>query len=327
MLLPLLLGASSTGPPTLVIRVNQLGYLPNAPKIAVACVADRRRGRFRHRCHFTVQDTTGTVVQSARSAKRRRSIRPVREHLPTGLLVGTRRRAAIASSAVTSARPIVRVDARAYAGAADTLLYYMRQQRSGYNPTLRDSVHKRDGIIVDHPTRTGEFINVSGGWADAADYLQYVTTSATATYVMLKARRDFPRAFADRFDANGLAGRVTGSTTRSTKRDTGSSGSCACSRTTRRCSTSSPTIGITRTSTCRRRDSADYGWGKGKERPVYPCTGKPQGLFTGKNRSNGYASTAGKYAATFALAVAGLCSDRRRPSPRVSASARSPRTR
>src|ERR1044071_4908554 len=50
------------------------------------------------------------------------------------------------------------------------------------------------------------------------------------------------------------------------------------------------------------RDSADYGWGKGKERPVYPCTGKPQGLFKYKNRSDGFASTAGKYASTFALA-------------------------
>ena len=102
--------------------------------------------------------------------------------------------------------PVVRVDARAYAGAADTLLYYMRQQRSGYNPTLRDSVHKRDGIIVDHPTRTGEFINVSGGWADAADYLQYVTTSATATYVMLKARRRFPARVRRRFARRRTAG-------------------------------------------------------------------------------------------------------------------------
>src|SRR3982751_3593290 len=50
-------------------------------------------------------------------------------------------------------------------------------------------------------------------------------------------------------------------------------------------------------------DSADYGWGKGKERPVYPCTGKPQGLFKYKNRSNGFASTAGKYASAFALAA------------------------
>jgi hypothetical protein len=49
-------------------------------------------------------------------------------------------------------------------------------------------------------------------------------------------------------------------------------------------------------------DSADYGWGKGKERPIYPCTGRPQGIFQYKNRSAGLASTAGKYAAAFALA-------------------------
>jgi hypothetical protein len=48
-------------------------------------------------------------------------------------------------------------------------------------------------------------------------------------------------------------------------------------------------------------DSSDYGWGKGRERPVYPCTGKPQGLFAAKNRATGYASTAGKMAAAFAL--------------------------
>lgn len=48
-------------------------------------------------------------------------------------------------------------------------------------------------------------------------------------------------------------------------------------------------------------DSSDYGWGKGGPRPVYPCTGKPQGLFRHRNRADGYASTAGKYAAAFAL--------------------------
>ncbi|HKH90678.1 MAG TPA: glycoside hydrolase family 9 protein, partial [Gemmatimonadaceae bacterium] len=48
-------------------------------------------------------------------------------------------------------------------------------------------------------------------------------------------------------------------------------------------------------------DSSDYGWGKGRERPVYPCTGRPQGLFDARNRATGYASTAGKYAAAFAL--------------------------
>ena len=51
----------------------------------------------------------------------------------------------------------------------------------GTDHSIRSVCLDLDALIVDHPTRTGEFINVSGGWADAADYLQYVTTSATAT--------------------------------------------------------------------------------------------------------------------------------------------------
>src|SRR5690606_11392023 len=47
-------------------------------------------------------------------------------------------------------------------------------------------------------------------------------------------------------------------------------------------------------------DSSDYGWGKGRERPVYPCTGRPQGLLGNRNRSTGKASTAGKYASALA---------------------------
>ena len=47
---------------------------------------------------------------------------------------------------------------------------------------------------------------VTGGWADASDYLQYVTTSANATFVMLMAYRDHPAAFADEFQGNGEAG-------------------------------------------------------------------------------------------------------------------------
>ena len=222
--------------------------------------------------------------------------------------------------------PVIRIDARAYAGAADTLLYYMRQQRSGYNPTLRDSVHKRDGIIVDHPTRTGEFINVSGGWADAADYLQYVTTSATATYVMLMAQRDFPRAFADRFAANGLPG-ANGI---DDVLDEARHGLEWLLRMFPDDSTMFNQLADDRDHTffdLPTTDSSDYGWGKGKERPVYPCTGKPQGLFTGKNRSTGYASTAGKYAAAFALASRAYATTRPRVRARACATARSPRMR
>jgi peptidoglycan/xylan/chitin deacetylase (PgdA/CDA1 family) len=45
----------------------------------------------------------------------------------------------------------------------------------------------------------------------------------------------------------------------------------------------------------------DSFYGKGYERPVYFCTGEPQGLFKYKNRATGVASTAGKFAGAFAL--------------------------
>ena len=74
-----------------------------------------------------------------------------------------------------------------YDGLADYLLIYMRQQRCGYNPYNDAVCHEHDGYIVDHPTRSGEKIDVTGGWHDATDYLQYLTTSATTTYHMLFA--------------------------------------------------------------------------------------------------------------------------------------------
>ena len=297
--------AGEATPASSVIRVNQLGYLPNGPKTAVLCVvADTTAGTARPAAStvtFSVEDTSGKRVLARRRANAAGSFGPCAQtyRLDFSSLRTPGVYRLVAEDSVRS--PNVRVSARAYAGAADTLLYYMRQQRSGYNPTLRDSVHTRDGLIVDHPTRTGEFINVSGGWADAADYLQYVTTSATATYVMLKARQDFPRAFADKFAATGLAG-PNGI---DDALDESRHGLEWLLRMFPDDSTMFNQLADDRDHAyfdLPSNDSADYGWGKGKERPVYPCTARPQGLFAGKNRSTGYASTAGKYAATFALA-------------------------
>jgi len=199
-----------------------------------------------------------------------------------------------------SASPPVRIDSRTYAGAADTLLYYMRQQRSGFNPIIRDSIHKHDGIIVDHPTRTGEFINVSGGWADASDYLQYVTTSANATFVMLMAYRDNPGAFSDLFDARGLPG-PNGIPDILDEARHGLDWLLEMYPGGEDMFNQLADDRDHKYFDLPWRDSSDYGWGHGKERPVYPCTGKPQGLIKAKNRSTGYASTAGKYAAAFGL--------------------------
>jgi endoglucanase len=278
---------------TTFIRVNQVGYLPDAPKVAIACSLDSARVET-----FVVNDERGRTVFGPRRAEVAGAFGPcISVHrLDFSALRKTGRYRIIAGA---DSSPLVRIGPRVYDGAADTLLYYMRQQRSGWNPLFADSVHTHDAVIVDSP-RAGEFINVSGGWADASDYLQYVTTSAYATYVMMMAYRDHPGAFADRFDARGMPG----ANGQPDILDEARHGLEWLSRMFPDSTLMFNQLADDRDHTffdLPINDSSDYGWGRGKERPVYPCTGRPQGLFKYKNRSTGFASTAGKYASAFAI--------------------------
>lgn len=276
------------------IRVNQVGYLPEGRKVAVICSLEPREFR-----SFTVVDERGRRALRPRRAQPGGAFGPCvsthRLDFSTLRQPGTYR---IVADGVSS--PPIRVSHSAYAGGADTLLMYMRQQRSGFNPLFGDSVHHRtDAILVDH-TRAGEFVPVAGGWHDAADYLQYVTTSANATFVMLMAYRDYPRAFADLHGADGLPG-ANGVPD---VLDEARHGLEWLARMFPADSLLLNQIGDDRDHMyldLPPTDSSGYGWGKGGYRPVYPCTGRPQGLFQHKNRANGYASTAGKYASALAL--------------------------
>ncbi len=51
------------------------------------------------------------------------------------------------------------------------------------------------------------------------------------------------------------------------------------------------------------KDLVDYGYGPGKGRPVYFCSGEPQVHGEFKNATTGVASTAGKFASCFALSA------------------------
>ncbi len=279
---------------TTFIRINQAGYLPDAPKVAIACSLDRVRIGT-----FVVVDERGRTVFGPRRASEAPGFGPcVVTHRLDFTPLARRGRYRVVAAGVQSRD--IRIGSDVYDGAADSLLYYMRQQRSGWNPLARDSVHRFDGIIVDSP-RAGEHVPVSGGWADASDYLQYVTTSANATYVMLAAYRDHPHAFADRFDARGVAG-ANGI---ADVLDEARHGLEWLVRMFPDDSTMFNQLADDRDHAyfdLPWNDSSDYGWGKGKARPVYPCTGRPQGLLGHENRSTGLASTAGKYASAFALA-------------------------
>jgi len=281
---------------TTFIRVNQVGYLPDAPKVAVVCTLDSSLvGTFR------VKDERGRVVLGPKRAIPGGTFGPCRvsERLDFTSLT----RAGRYTIEAGAATPVtVRIGAEVFDGGADTALYHMRQQRSGWNPLFRDSVHRYDGNVIDDSGRVVKWIPASGGWADASDYLQYVATSATATYMMLAAYRDNPGAFADEFDARGLPG-ANGV---ADVLDEALHGLDWLLRMYPGGTEMYNQLADDRDHLffdLMKNDSSDYGWGRGKERPVYPCTGRPQGVLKYRNRATGYASTAGKFASAFALAA------------------------
>jgi hypothetical protein len=290
-------GPAPQGSTIVAIRVNQLGYLPDAPKVAVVCALEP--GAI---ATFRVVDGRNRTVFGPRAAHAAGG-EPFGPCAATYRLdFSALRRPGVYSIMAGGAISLpVRIAHDVYRGAADSLLAYLREQRSGYNPVFRDSLHHRsDGVLVDHPTRTGEFVPVSGGWADASDYLQYGATTAHATTMLLLAYRDHPEAFADRFQANGLPG-ANGTPD---VLDEARWGLAWLLKMYPEDDLLLNQLGDDRDHTfwdLPVNDSTDYGWGRGGRRPVYPCTGKPQGMFENKNRSTGLASTAGKYAAAFAL--------------------------
>ncbi|MGH7507456.1 MAG: glycoside hydrolase family 9 protein, partial [Longimicrobiales bacterium] len=287
-------GPAGAGAGAVAIRINQLGHRPVGRKVAVVCATEEVRVTT-----FDVVDRAGRRVLGPERAQPAGAFGPcVATYRLDFSAVTAEGRYVVRAGGVAS--PEVRIGADVYRGAADTLLAYLRQQRSLFNPLFRDSVHEEtDAILVDHP-RAGEFLPVAGGWADAADYLQYVTTSATATFHLLMAYRDHPGAFGDAYGADGLPG----SNGVADVLDEARWGLEWLSR-----MHPEPTLLLNQIADDRDHrfpdlpttDSSDYGWGRGGYRPVYACTGAPQGLFDNRNRSTGVASTAGKFAAAFAL--------------------------
>ncbi|HYG19042.1 MAG TPA: glycoside hydrolase family 9 protein [Ohtaekwangia sp.] len=196
--------------------------------------------------------------------------------------------------------PTFDISTAVYRGKTDFLLRYMRQQRSGYNPFLKDSCHTHDGYTLYGPMPDGTKVDASGGWHDATDYLQYATTSANATYHLLAAYRDFPRVFSDVHQANGSAG----TNGRADVLDEAAWGLQWLLKMHPRPDWLFNQLADDRDHAGFRMpnvDSVDYGYGKGTGRPVYFASGGIQGIGKYKNRATGAASTAGKFASAFAL--------------------------
>lgn len=276
------------------IRINQLGYLPNTPKVAVLISKkDIDVKEFLIRDAYTEKIIyTSNEIQSFGNAWNFNS--------NFRLDFSSLKNEGIYFIECNDVRsPYFKIAKNVYNGTADFLLKYMRQQRCGYNPFLKDSCHTKDGFIIYLPERDSDYIDVKGGWHDASDYLQYVTTSANAVYQMLFAYQQNPKAFTDKFDANGNEG----SNNISDILDEAKWGIDWLLKMNPEKDLMFNQIADDRDHMGFRLPNEDtISYGKGLERPVYFATGKPQGIFKYQNRSTGLASTAGKFASAFALA-------------------------
>jgi len=286
---------TTTAQKSTVVRINQLGYAPSGIKVAVwgSLRADTLTS-------FSLIDAhTNKELLKKETGKSYGAYGPFMQtyRLDFSTFTDTGSFYIKAGSAIS---PTFRIAPDVYNGTADFVLRYMRQQRSGYNPYLKDSCHTSDGYTMYGPMPDSTLIDVSGGWHDASDYLQYATTSANATYHLLAAYRDFKSVFNDQYEANGLAG----SNGVADILDEANWGLSWLQKMHPREDWLFNQIADDRDHGGMRLptlDSVDYGMGKA--RPVYFATGKPQGLGKYKNRATGVASTAGKFASAFALAA------------------------
>jgi peptidoglycan/xylan/chitin deacetylase (PgdA/CDA1 family) len=287
--------AESTDQNQTWIRINQLGYMPNSIKVAVLVSKSEIALN-----EFEIIETISNKVEFV--SKKIASKNAYGPFISTYRLDFSdfKKQGKYYVKIDSIVSPQFEINSYVYKGSADFMLKYMRQQRCGFNPFLKDSCHTHDGFTIYGPMPDGTHLDVTGGWHDASDYLQYSATSANATLNMLLAYRDFPTSFKDENEANGLPGKnnipdILDEANwglewllKMYPKKTWLFNQIADDRD--HVGFRSPVL-----------DSTDYG--KGLERPVYFCTGEVQGLQKYKNRATGVASTAGKFAAVFAAAA------------------------
>ncbi len=282
------------------VRANQVGFLPGETKQAIAFsrlphsnlrfeildAATGKRVTGPHRCgpdlgpfgnfsHHYLLDL---------SSLRRPGVYRIR-------LVGTE----------SQSLPFV-VSSTAYRRYPSVILSYIRQQRCGYNPFLDEVCHPRDGRTFEGPVPDGTYIDVTGGWHDAGDYLRYLLTSSNTVARLLLSYRLFPEVFPDSVDAlghpypNGIPDVL----------DEARWGlewmlkmHPAPNQLYHQVADDRDHSGWD----LPHQDNSDYGWGPGRYRVVYYATGRPQGLGPYKSESDGIANLAGRYAAAMAMAA------------------------
>ncbi len=277
------------------VRINLLGYQPSSSKVAIwASKTNSIPTKF-----DLVSKATGKVVYSSSQIQSFGKYGPFTATARLNFSAfRTPGKYFIRANNINS--PEIIIGEGVYRHTADFALRYMRQQRSGFNPYLKDSCHTHDGFVL-YGAKAGikdsTHYDASGGWHDASDYLQYSTTSANATYHLLMAYRDFPKAFKDEKQANGLDG-GNGIADVLDEAKWGLDWLLKMHPTDKIMFNQ---LADDRDHISMRIPKEDSQYGKGFERPLYFINGEPQQRGKFMNNTTGTSSTAAKFTSAFSL--------------------------
>jgi endoglucanase len=188
------------------IRVNQAGYLGSETKVAVAFSKTPIKGSFEVR-----ELQSGNVVH-------RGDVRPAvaspwggdfDHHYELDFTPLTKK--GVYKIRLDSLGAVSReFSLGSYPAYHEDLLFFMRQQRCGYNPFLDMVCHQRDGRSFYAPFPDETFVDASGGWHDAGDQLKYLITASNATARMMLAYELQKSKFSDLVDDMGRESRPNG---------------------------------------------------------------------------------------------------------------------
>ena len=183
--------------PPIVIRVNQVGFEPDAPKNAIIL------------SKFNLQDKYFEILDS----QSHKSLMKTKLGFSTGPYANFPFSYSIDfSDFFTEGKYLVSVNdffspgfeikKGPYKNIVNSLLTFFKVQRCGYtDPYLHEICHKADVThLIENGIRIDTTVDVTGGWHDAGDYVKFLNTTAYATYTLLFAYEFNPDFF--NFDDN-----------------------------------------------------------------------------------------------------------------------------
>lgn len=191
------------------IVVNQLGFYPNAQKIALVQGAVRREDTLRFGTVAEVFDTVRKIIAlrvamglSQVDAQSGDTVRALDFSILNKESVYRLRYGGVESAPF-------RIGRNVYDSLVIVMLrsYYLQRcgvtVRDSLNGIFHEACHREDGILTrsDSMHTQGEMIKARGGWHDAGDYGKYITTTAVTVAEILSLSEEYskalPRLFGD----------------------------------------------------------------------------------------------------------------------------------